>query len=146
MNNLAHEFDEYLKLSWKIRSDSVMQAQGQLLNWLSAVQGAGIAGSLGYLASKGIRAGVTVALEAFVVGLLAVLLWGTLFYYFEERRFGTFKTHVTAVESGEMTVRQFIDAQAKHSSKYRSCEIIAWISGISALVGLGALIVAVLKA
>ena len=53
MSDFTAEFDEYLKLSWKIRSDSVMQAQGQILTWLFAVQGAGIAGSLGFLNSKG---------------------------------------------------------------------------------------------
>src|SRR5712691_1057224 len=146
MNHFAHEFDEYLKLSWKIRSDSVMQAQGQLLNWLFAVQGAGIAGSLAYLTSKGMRTGVAVALGAFVLGLLAVLVYGTLFYYFEEWRFGTFKADVAAVESGAVTIGHFIAAQERNSSKYRSCEIIAWLSGISGLVGLGALIVAVLRA
>jgi len=141
-----NDFDEYLKLSWKIRSDSVMQAQGQLLNWLFTVQGAGIAGSLAYLTSKGMRTGVAMALGAFVLGLLALLVYGTLFYYFEEWRLGTFKTDVAAVESGAITVGHFIAAQAKNSSKYRSCEIIAWISGISAFVGLGALIVAVVEA
>src|SRR5207244_4731150 len=140
MNDIAHEFDEYLKLSWKTRSDSVMQAQGQLLNWLFAVQGAGVAGSLGYLTSQGMRTAVEVALFAFVVGLLALPVYGTLFYYFEDRRFRTFKSDAAAVESGAITVGHFIAAQAKNSSSYRSCEFIAWLSGIFAFVGLVALI------
>ena len=146
MSDFESEFDEYLKLSWKTRSDSVMQAQGQILTWLFAVQGAGIAGSLGFLTSKGMRTGVAVALTAFVVGLLALLVYGTLFYYFEERRFRAFKADVAAVQSGAITIGNFIAAQTRNSSTYRSCEVMAWISGISALVGLGGLIVAVLKA
>ena len=76
------------------------------------------------------------------------LLWehSSLFYYFEERRFGTFTADVAAVEYGAVTIGHFIAAQGRNSFKYRSCEIIAWLSGISGLVGLGALIVAVLKA
>jgi hypothetical protein len=75
-----------------------MQAQRQLLNWLFTVQGAGIAGSLGYLTSKGMRTGIAVALSAFVLGLLAVLMHATLFYYFEERRFGALNGPTTCVE------------------------------------------------
>ena len=146
MSDFVHEFEDYLKLSWKTRSDSVMQAQTQLLNWLFAVHGAGIAGSLGFLTSKGIHIPVAVALGAFVFGLLALLVYGTLFYYFEERRFGTFKADVAAVECGAVTIGHFIAAQERNSSKYRSCEIISWLTGISGLVGLGALIVAVLRA
>jgi hypothetical protein len=145
MTDFASEFKEYIKLSWKTRSDSVMQAQGQLMNWLFAVHGAGIAGSLGYATAKGLHCTLAVGLAAFVAGLVALLIYGTLMYYFEERRFAKFKDQVDAVELGAVTVATFIAEQKKNSSKYRSCEVIAWLSGVAGLVGLICFIVTVLR-
>jgi hypothetical protein len=62
-------------------------------------------------------------LIAFVLRLLAILVHGTLFYYLESRRFDGFKTNVAAVQSEKIGVGDFLAARAKHSPKYRSCEI-----------------------
>jgi hypothetical protein len=142
---MEDEFDQYIKLSWKAFSEGVMQAQKQLMTWLFTLHGAGIAGSLSYATSRGIRCGLVVSLIAFVAGILCLLAWATLMYYFGAWRFREFKKDVDAVHAGQMTRKDFVEVQNSHPSEYRSCEIMAWISGISALVGLGALIVAILK-
>src|SRR6516225_5536227 len=70
------EFAEYLKLSWKAFADGVAHAQTQLMTWLFTLQGAGVAGSLGYAASRGTPPSLIVSLIAFVFGILCLLMWG----------------------------------------------------------------------
>jgi hypothetical protein len=137
------EFDEYLKLVWKNWSEGVIQAQKQLMTWLFALHGAGIAGSLSYATSRGVRCSLIVSLFAFVVGILCLLIWATLMYYFEVGRFREFKRDVAAVQSGQMTRRDFIEAQNRRPSEYRLCEIIAWTSGIAGIIGLATLIMSI---
>jgi hypothetical protein len=139
------QFDDYIKLVWSGRAQGVFQAQKQLVTWLFVFHGAGIAGTLGYANSRGVRCSVVVALAAFVVGIVSLLLWGTLMYYFEVRRFREMKRDVDAVQSEKMTMQGFIEAENKRSAEYRSCEIIAWLSGLSGLAGLLGLILAVIQ-
>ncbi len=146
MNDPVTKFNEYVDALWKSRTEGVLKAQRQLLGWLFTVHGAGIAGSLGYVTSRGRRLSVEIGLGAFAAGLLALLLYGTLFYYFEAGRFEAYKRELRELDAGRLTPHQFLSAQTQKGDKYRSCEVIAWISGLCAVSGLGALIVAVLKA
>jgi len=68
------QFDEYIKLVWSGWSKAVFDAQKQLVGWLFAFHGAGIAGTLGYANSRGVRCSVIVALVAFVLGMVSLLL------------------------------------------------------------------------
>jgi hypothetical protein len=143
MTDFERDFDEYLKLSWSSWAKGVQQAQKQLMAWLFTVHGAGIAGSLGYAASHRISCALTVALISFVVGIICLLIWGTLMYYFGVSAFSSFETDVAAVESQKMTVQDFIHAQNERSKPYRLCEALAWVSGLAGLVGLFGLIYSV---
>jgi len=140
MTDSSDELREYVKLSWKVRSESVLQSQTQLLNWLFALQGAGIAGCLGYATSKGVTCGITLALGCFCLGLVLLLCFGAFMYYFEERRFASFRSGVSALESQAVTPSEFIQAQNKYPAKYKTCEFLAWGSGVLGLAGIGFLI------
>jgi hypothetical protein len=139
------EFDEYIKLVWSGWSKAVFGAQKQLLTWLFAFHGAGIAGTLGYANSRGIRCSVVVALIMFVAGIVSLLLWGTLMYYFGVKRFRAMKHDLDEVHADRMTTEQFYNAEKSRSGEYRSCEIIAWISGLCGIAGLISLILAVVQ-
>jgi hypothetical protein len=145
MDDALTKFNQYVNALWKSRADGVRKAQGQLLNWLFTVHGAGIAACLGYVASTGIRTSVAIGLGAFAIGLFALLIYGTLFLYLEVYHFDRYKREVNDLDSGKRTPQQFLAAQTDKRNWYRSCEIIGWISGLCALVGLGALITAVLN-
>jgi hypothetical protein len=137
------EFAEYLKLSWKAFADGVAHAQTQLMTWLFTLQGAGVAGSLGYAASRGTPPSLIVSLIAFVFGILCLLMWGTVMYYVGTSRFNQHKGDVAKLEVGKLTRAQFIDNVNARSANIRSCECLAWLSGIAGLIGLISLIVAV---
>jgi Na+/glutamate symporter len=96
--------------------------------------------------SKGIRKSVEIGLGAFTTGLFLLLVYGTLFFYFEVHHFKKYKREVQELDSGKRTPQEFIATQATKRNWYRSCEIVAWISDLCALIGLGALIAAVLNA
>ena len=55
------------------------------------------------------------------------------------------KLDVNAVESEKMSMQDFIAAEGKRQGEHRSCEIIAWISGLLGLVGLISLISAIVQ-
>jgi hypothetical protein len=146
MDDAVKKFDEYVNALWKSRFGGVLNAQRQLLGWLFTVHGAGIAACLGYVASKGISENVTVGLVAFTIGLVLLLIYGALFFYLEVHHFRKYEREVKDLGSGKRSPQQFIATQAEKHNWYRSCEIIGWISGLCALVGLGALIMPVLNA
>ena len=140
------EFEDYTKLVWTSWSQAVFQAQKQLLGWLFTLHWAGIAGTLGFANSRGVHCGVVVALIAFGVGVVSVLVWGTLMYYFGVARFMAMKHDLTLYESGKLSAAAFVESEGRRSAKYTSCEIIAWISGLAALTGLISLVLAVTRA
>jgi hypothetical protein len=143
MDDAATRFNQYVNAVWQSRADGVRKAQKQILGWLFTVHGAGIAACLGYVASKGISENVIIALVAFTIGLFALLIYGAVFFYLEVHHFERYKREVKELDSGERTPLQFMASQTEKRNWYRSCEIIGWISGLCALVGLGALIMAV---
>jgi hypothetical protein len=138
------EFDEYVRLSWRSSAEWVMETQSQLMKWLFTLQGAGIAGSLGFAYSRGVRPALIVSLSAFVLGIVCLLLWGMLMYYFATWRFTALRNDVAKVDAGELTHEGFLAEQKKRFAPLRSCEVIAWVSGVLGLVGLASLIIAVL--
>lgn len=144
MDDPITKFNNYVDAMWKSRAEGVLKAQRQLLGWLFTVHGAGIAGSLGYITSRGKQLSLEIGLGAFAAGLLALLLYGTLFYYFEAGSFEAYKRELRELDGGRLTHQQFLSAQTGNRDKYRSCEVVAWISGLCAVTGLGALITAVL--
>jgi hypothetical protein len=146
MDDAIRKFNDYVDVLWKSKAEGALKAQRQLLGWLFTVHGAGIAGSLGYITSKGRQLPSEVGLAAFAAGLLALLLYGTLFYYFEAGRFEAYKRELRDLDAGKLTPLQFLSTQRQKRDKYRSCEIMAWVSGLCALTGLIALIAAVLRA
>ncbi|HEV2046558.1 MAG TPA: hypothetical protein VGQ95_08160 [Chthoniobacterales bacterium] len=137
------EVDDYIKLVWTGWSQAVFQAQKQLVTWLFTLHGAGIAGTLGFANSRGVHCSVVLALVAFGVGIVSLLLWATLMYYFGVARFRAMKRDVAAYESQKMRAEAFVENESRRSAEYRSCEIIAWISGLAALMGLISLVLAV---
>jgi Na+/glutamate symporter len=144
MDEAVTKFTEYVDSLWNGRWQGLIKAQQQLLGWLFAVHGAGIAASLGFVTSKGISLGVQIALGAFVFGLVALLVYGTLFYYYEVHHFNVYKQEVEKLHLGKLSPQEFLGKQAAKRNWYRSCEVIAWLSGICVLIGLVALIAAVL--
>ena len=139
------EFDDYIKLLWSSWSKAVFDAQKQLVGWLFAFHGAGIAGTLGYANSRGVRCSVVVALIAFVVGIVSLLIWATLMYYFGVARFRALKRDVKEVHSDRMSTDEFYEAENSREGEYRVCEVVAWISGVSGMAGLTSLIIAVVR-
>ena len=137
------EFDDYLRLVWSSRSQGAFEAQKQLVNWLFAFNGAGIAGTLGYANSRGVQFPVVVALVAFVIGVVAILVWGTLVYYFSAQSFRDLKADTERIESDKITMQAFIESESKRSGRSRLREVMAWISGLSGLTDLISLILAV---
>jgi hypothetical protein len=57
-----------------------------------------------------------------------------------------YEREVQELTSGKRTPQQFLATQTTKRDWYRSCEIIGWFSGLLAVVGLVALIMAVLNA
>jgi hypothetical protein len=145
MDDAITKFNEYVDAVWRGRRQGIFKAQQQILSWLFTVHGAGIAGCLGFVTSKGRMLNVEIALASFVAGLFALLVYGAVFYYFEVHHFNRYKQEVAELNAGKLTPEQFLGKQAAKSNWYRSCEIIAWFSGFLALIGLGALIAAVLS-
>ena len=66
-------------------------------------------------------------------------------YYFATWRFEAFRDDVGKIRAGKMTIESFLDAQKKRTRPLRFCEVIAWLSGLLGLAGLGCLIVSVTR-
>ena len=133
-------FDEaqvrQVQLSWKERWGSVIDAQNQILNWLFAFQGAGLAGTLTYASSKAATYGIQVALFGFTVGLVLIVVYGAVFYYIERREFITFRRDARAFFAREIDWTEYSSRDADRPDHYISCEILAWSSGAFGALGL----------
>ena len=68
--DFAQELDDYLKSSWHSFAEWALQTQGQLTKWLFTLQGAGIAGSLGFANSRGLSCALAASLVCFVAGIV----------------------------------------------------------------------------
>ena len=143
---LRERFDDYVKLAWRSSSEWMMETQGQLTKWLFTLHGAGIAGSLGLAHSRGLSCLLIASLVVFVFGIVCLLIWATLMYYFATRRFTALRNDVAKLDAGEITDQDFLAGQNKRNAQLRSCEVIAWLSGIAGLIGLATLIASVVSA
>ena len=144
MPDLTPNQREYIDTSWKNRWESILQAQNQVVNWLFAVHGGGIAGLLAFAASKGSSCSIKVGLSAFTVGLVLIVLYGTFMYYFESYHFYRFRDAVKELFAGSIDWSEFSRRIDRSPDKYRTCEYLAWTSGVLALIGLVAAVVAIL--
>src|SRR5947208_11119942 len=94
MPDLSSSQREFIDTSWKNKWDSILQAQNQVLNWIFAVHGGGIAGLLAFAASKGSSCSVKLGLGAFTAGLLLIVLYGVFMFYFGSHHFDKFRRDV----------------------------------------------------
>ena len=143
MSDLSKAQLAYINSSWKHKSDAVLDTQKQVLNWIFAVHGAGIAGCLGRASSKGMSSGLWTGLGGFSVGLVLLVIYGVVMFYLEEGHFRSFRDEVGALTAKQITWAQFVEAENKRPFKYSACEVLAWVSGLSGLVGLIGLIVSI---
>jgi hypothetical protein len=139
MSDLAKDQYDYINSVWKSRFGGVYQAQAQVLNWLFAVQLAGIAGTLGRASSRGMTCNLVVSLICFCAGLLVLVAFGALMFYLEAHHFGRFRDDVMALTEGKMLWPAFIEAEKKRPIRYPSCEFLAWLSAVLGIVGIVAL-------
>lgn len=144
MPELTPNQREFIDTSWKNRWESILQAQNQVVNWLFAVHGGGIAGLLAYAASKSASCSVKVGLGAFTGGLVLIVLYGVFMFYFESHHFYRFRDDVKQLYAGSIDWPEFVKRLDRAPDKYLTCEILAWVSGILGLVGLGAAVIAIL--
>lgn len=145
MSKLTEEQRTHIDTTWRAKWDGIVQAQNQVLNWLFAVHGGGIAGVLTFAASehgKGLCS-VKVGLGAFSLGLFLLVMFGVCMFYFESRGFFTFRNEVNELFAGNMDWTEYSKRREKEPDKYRTCEILAWGSGACGVVGIVAAIVAI---
>lgn len=121
---------------WTSKWDGVMTAQKEGLNWLFTLNVGGVAGILAYAAAKQTSVLVSVALIAFSTGLLALIFFALRYYYYEERMFYSFRSDVRGFREGKLNWDELIARENARPSKYRSCEIAAWVSTAAAVTGI----------
>ena len=144
MPDLNPDQREYIDVTWRNKWDSIIQNQNQVLNWIFAVHGGGIAGLLAFAASKGSSCSLVVGLTAFTVGLVLILVYGVCMFYFESHYFYRFRDEVKELHAGRIDWAEFIRRRNIDPDRYRTCELLAWLSGICGLVGVITAICAVL--
>ena len=135
---------EFIDRSWKDRWESILQAQNQVVNWLFAVHGGGIAGLLAFAASKGSSCSVKVGLVAFSVGLVLIVFFGVAMFYFESHYFYRFRDDVREFFGGTIDWAEFSRRLSRAPDKYWPCELLAWVSGLLGAVGVSAAVVTIL--
>lgn len=144
MPNLNPEQRDYITRSWSNQWEFILQTQNQVVNWIFAVHGGGIAGLLTFAASKGAATcSVKLGLAAFSLGLLLIVLFGVFMYYFEISSFQRYRGYVEELYKDGIDWSEFLTRQ-KAPDKYLTCELLAWFSGACGIVGLIAAFVAIL--
>ena len=128
-----------IQSSWKERWEGVIQAQNQVLNWLFAVQGGGLAGTLTYASSKPATCGTRLAMLGFAIGLVLIVVYGAVYYYTERAFFRAFRRDALEFYSRKIKWTEFAAREAKRPDHYVLCELLAWGSGIFGALGLAAL-------
>jgi hypothetical protein len=136
MPELSPNQREFIENSWKSRWDWILQTQNQVVNWIFAVHGGGIAGLLTYAASKNSPCSLRVGLAAFSLGLVLIVLFGVCMYYFETHYFSKFRADVDLLFTGKIDWIEFSKREEERPNKYRTCEYLAWSSGFCGLVGM----------
>lgn len=143
MNEQPHQ-SSYISDAWSSKSEAVIAAQKEGLNWLFTLNIGGVGGTLAYASAKGSSCAIAIALGAFSLGLLALVFFALRYYYFEERRFYDFRDDVRKFRDSKISWETLIANENARPSKYRSCEIAALVSTTAAVVGIIASAVAIL--
>ena len=78
------------------------------------------------------------------MGLLALVFFALRYYYFEEKMFYDFRDDVRKFRDSKIDWDALIAKENARPSKYRSCEIAAWISTAAAVIGIIASATAIL--
>ena len=116
----------------------------QVINWLFAVHGGGIAGTLTFASAKNASFSVLLALIAFSLGLVMIVCYGAFMYYLELQHFSRFRSDVFELYGNKINWPEFIKRETSRPEKYRVCEVLAWSSGGLGLLALISLAVAIL--
>jgi hypothetical protein len=138
-NNMAKPTQnqiDFITESWKSRWDGVISSQNQALNWLFTMNTGGVAGILAYAAAKDGVSTIVFALIAFSSGLLALIGYAGCMYYAEERMHNAFRLDIEEFYREVIDWDEFMRRDNARPSKYRICEVLAWISAISGGVGI----------
>jgi len=134
--------DALLKTKW----EGMLQAQSRLINWLFAVPGAGIAGTLTYAAKAGSTPSLLVALISFGLGLVVIILYGTAMYYAERKNVIGFKGDMDKfLSTGSITWEDIFKNDYLRPVEHKIGEVFAWISALCSLSGMTCLIITVLS-
>ncbi len=96
----------------------------------------GVAGILAYAAAKDGVSTIVFALIAFSSGLLALIGYAGCMYYAEERMHNAFRLDIEEFYREVIDWDEFMRRDNARPSKYRICEVLAWISAISGGVGI----------
>ena len=113
---------------------AVNRQQTLMVNWLFAVNIGGIGGLLTYVAAKGPNKLLLVGLLFFSLGLVSILLHGTIMFYW---MLGTYRHLQNAIKQlgVDKDLSLFISRLNEHPDYNRWAERLAWISGIAAILG-----------
>lgn len=130
MSELPKDQSSYIDSSWRGKWEGVIQAQHQVINWLFAVHGGGIAGTLTFASAKNASFSVLLALIAFSLGLVMIVCYGAFMYYLELQHFSRFRSDVFEFYRNEINWPEFIKRETSRPEKYRVCEVLAWSSGV----------------
>lgn len=144
MADLSQGQREYIEATWKNQWDSILQSQNQIIGWIFTLHGLGLAGLLTFAASKTTSFSVVLGAVFFITGLVLIMVYGTLMYYFESHHFWRFRNNVSELRSQAIDWSEFVAREKLRPEKYRSCEWLAWISAGCGLGGLIATAVAIL--
>jgi len=136
MTQLTPSQQQFISESWKSRWKGVLQSQNQALNWLFTTNTGGVAGVLAYAASKEGSFCLTLALISFSAGLLCMVGYAACMFYSEERMFHGFKTNLEELYAAKIDWSELIARDNARPSKYKICEVLAWIAAISGGVGI----------
>jgi hypothetical protein len=127
---------DFITESWKNRWDGVISSQNQALNWLFTMNTGGVAGILAYAAAKDSASTIAFALIAFSAGLLSLIGYAACMFYSEEKMHDSFRSDIEAFYKDRIDWNEVIRRDNARPSKYKICEVLAWISAISGGVGI----------
>ena len=144
MPELAPNQREFIDVSWRNKWDGIMQSQNQVVNWVFAVHGGGIAGLLAFASSKGSSCSVKIGIGAFSFGLILIVVYGVCMFYLEAHHFSKFRKDVDELFTNTIDWTEFSRREEARPDRYTACELLAWGSGICALVGVLTAVVAIL--
>jgi hypothetical protein len=134
----------YVNTNGRERWNGVSQAQNQVVNWIFAVHGGGIAGLLTFAASKGSSCSVKVGVGAFVAGLILIVIYGAAMFYAEVHYYRAYRRDVEELFDGTINWNEFSNREHARPNWYWYCELLGWLSAVAGLMGVSMALVAIL--